>query len=127
MGNNKTQINDFNDLEVYQLARDLTKWVYEITRDFPNEEKFGITSQLRRATSSVGANIAEGFGRYHYKENIQFCRNARGSLSEIKHFMMTSLDLGYVDEDIYKEFQEKYDKLKIKLNNYIKSIGRNNS
>ncbi|PIZ00524.1 four helix bundle protein [bacterium (Candidatus Howlettbacteria) CG_4_10_14_0_8_um_filter_40_9] len=111
---NRKEIKDFDDLEVYQLARELTVWIYKITSDFPDEEKFGIISQIRRAITSVGANIAEGFGRFHYKENVQFCRNARGSLTEVKHFMISALDLGYIDEGTDKEFIERYDKLKIK-------------
>lgn len=124
--NKKYKIRDFEDLEVYSLTRDLTNLVYKTTKTFPDEEKFGIVSQIRRAITSVGANIAEGFGRYHYKENIQFCRNARGSLTEVKHFMITALDLGYIENPTFEEFLQKYDTLKIKLNNYIRSIGRDN-
>lgn len=70
------EIRDFDDLEIYQLSIDLSDWIYEITAEFPVEEKYNIISQLRKAVTSIGANIAEGFGRFHYKENIQFARQA---------------------------------------------------
>ena len=71
------QIRYFTDLKVWQLGRELRQQVYKLTRKFPAEEKFGLASQLQRAAISITANIAEGFGRYSYQENIQFCRTAR--------------------------------------------------
>jgi four helix bundle protein len=118
------EIRDFDDLEVYQLALDLANWIYDLTSNFPSEERFNVTSQVREAATSIGANIAEGYGRFHYKENIQFCRQARGSLSETKHFMIFSNKRKYVSDEIYKEFLQKYKQLQIKINNYINSIGK---
>jgi four helix bundle protein len=117
-------IKDFDDLEIYQLSLDLADRIYDLTADFPAEEKFNVISQLRRASTSIGANIAEGFGRFHYKENIQFCRQARGSLSETKHFMIFSKKRKYIPEEIYEQFTANYKKLQIKINNYINSIGK---
>jgi 23S rRNA-intervening sequence protein len=68
------RICDFKDLQVWQLARDLRREAYNLVRRFPSEEKYALANQVRRAAISVTANIAEGFGRYHYQENIQFCR-----------------------------------------------------
>lgn len=65
-------IREFYDLDAWRKAHQLVLEVYKITKDFPKEEKFGITDQLRRAASSVTANIAEGFGRYHFNDKIRF-------------------------------------------------------
>ncbi|PIU61291.1 MAG: four helix bundle protein [Armatimonadetes bacterium CG07_land_8_20_14_0_80_40_9] len=119
-------VKDFDELEVYKMAGELTRLVYSLTEEFPEKEKFNIVSQLRRAVASIGANIAEGYGRFHYKENVQFCRQARGSLAEVKHFLILSKELKYVPESKYLDFLEKYENLKIRLNNYIKSIGKRN-
>ncbi len=116
-------VKDFDELDVYKLALGLSEWIYDITSEFPKEEKYNIISQLRRAVTSIGANLTEGYGRFHYKENIQFCRNARGSLSETKHFMIFSKRRGYITQDILNEFLKKYRELQVKINNYIKSIG----
>ena len=120
------QIRDFDNLEVYKLASELAYWIYDLTNKFPLEEKYNVISQIRRAATSVGANIAEGYGRYHFKENIQFCRQARGSLSEVKHFVLFSEKRTYLDKKTLDEFLAKYTKLQIKLNNYIRSIGKKN-
>lgn len=120
----KRAIKDFDDLEIYQLALNLADWIYELTMSFPLQEKYNIVSQLRRATTSIGANIAEGYGRFHYKENIQFCRQARGSLAETKHFMLFSQKRKYITAEVLDDFLGRYRQLQIKINNYIKSIGR---
>jgi len=121
------EYRDFDDLDVYQLSFELANWIYDLTIDFPEEEKYGVISQLRRAATSIGANLAEGYGRYHYKENVQFCRNARGSLCELKHFMLFSLKRDYITEDILEDFLQRYKDLQVKINNYIKSIGKRQS
>lgn len=116
-------IRDFDDLEVYQLSFELADWIYDLTEKFPADEKYNLVSQLRRASTSIGANIAEGYGRYHYKENQQFCRQARGSLAECKHFILFAHKRNYIAISERDKFITEYTKLKIKLNNYIKSIG----
>ena len=116
-------VKDFDELEVYKLAEDLTIFVYKLIKDFPKEERYNVIEQTKKASCSIGANVAEGYGRFHYKENIQFCRQARGSLAEVKHFMKLAKELKYISTDLYEEFLKKYDTLKIKLNNYINSIG----
>jgi four helix bundle protein len=73
-------IRDFKDLEVWKAARDLRREFYILAKVLPDVEKYGLASQIRRAATSVTANIAEGFGRYGYQENAQSCRQARGSL-----------------------------------------------
>ena len=83
-----TTVRDFTDLDTWRLARELRKFIYELTARFPAEERFALTQQIRRAAVSVTANIAEGFGRYSYQENLQFCRQARGSAYEVRDHLI---------------------------------------
>src|SRR5512143_43863 len=93
-----TPVRDFKDLEVWRLARELGNEIYRMAGALPDIEKFAIATQLRRAATSVTANIAEGFGRFSYQENAQFCRQARGSLFEIRDHLTTCVDQGYVSQ-----------------------------
>ncbi|MDD3678956.1 MAG: four helix bundle protein [Patescibacteria group bacterium] len=113
-------IKDFRDLEIYQLANDLTLDVYEVIKDLPRSERYVLIDQLRRATTSIGANIAEGFGRYHTKEYIKFLYISRGSLMEVWHFLILAQKLGYVKE--ISSFETKINKLAVKINNLIRAI-----
>ena len=79
-----TKISKFTDLDVWQESHQLVIEIYKITQNFPKSEIYGLVSQLRRAATSITANIAEGFSRYHYKERIKFYFDARGSLSEVQ-------------------------------------------
>jgi len=116
------KVNSFEDLEIYQLSEELALEIYQITTLFPDYEKFGIISQLRRAVLSIGANIAESYGRFHYRDKINFLYNARGSLLETKHFLRFSCRSGLLEEGKYVDLVEKVDKLGVKLNNYIRSL-----
>jgi four helix bundle protein len=112
---------NFTDLEVYQLSGELTVIIYKLTAKFPKDELFGLTSQIRRAVCSIGANIAEGFGRFHYKDRLNFLFTARGSLFEVKHFLLLSISLGFVKKEDLKTTFELIDTLSVKMNNYIKA------
>lgn len=118
------KIRDFTDLEVYQLSLDLSLNVYKLVNNFPSDERFGLIDQLKRCSSSVGANIAEGFGRYHKKDFIKFLYNARGSLNETRHFMILSEKLHYIKDSELQSIEQDIKNLGIKLNNLIKSIYR---
>jgi len=118
------KITDFHELEVYRLAEDLANWVYDVTDKFPSEEKYGLVSQLRRAAISIGGNLAEGFGRYFFKENKLHCYYARGSLLEVRSYLLFSRRRGLITQEQHDQFENDYIKLKVKLNNYILSIGR---
>jgi len=111
---------DLEDLEVYQLAEDLVLFVYRQTKKFPRAELYGLTSQIRRAGVSVLANIAEAWGRYHYKDRLHFLYNARGSLLELWALFKVSEKLDYWEDD--EEFGRKMKNLRVKLNNYIQSF-----
>ncbi len=92
------KIESFTDLVVWQEGHKLVVEIYMITKDFPNEEKYSTTDQMRRASSSVTANIAEGFGRQGIKEKIQFYYLSKDSLSELKNFLFIARDVGYLSE-----------------------------
>jgi len=97
--NNTNKIKSFTDLITWQKAHELKILTYKITKDFPKEEIYSLTDQMRRSASSVTANIAEGFGRQGYKEKVYFYYNSQGSLTELKDHMLTARDVGYFKLD----------------------------
>lgn len=99
---NSVKIACFEDLVVWQESQELAVMVYKISKNFPKEEQFGITSQLRRAASSVSANIAEGFGRKSTKDKIHFLVIAYGSLLETKNFLYLAEKLKYITPEQIK-------------------------
>ena len=88
----------FEELEAWKSARELRKANSRLAKTFPNDERFRLVDQIIRSSRSLPANISEGFGRFHFQENIQFCRQARGSLSETLEHLICALDEGYIDE-----------------------------
>ena len=82
----------FRELEVWKESRNFRKSVSELVKKFPEFEKYKLVDQLLRASRSITANIAEGYGRYHYQENIQFCRHSRGSLMECMDHLICAMD-----------------------------------
>ena len=90
------KVKSFEDLTVWQQSHKLTLEVYKLTAKFPGSEKYGVVSQLRRCSSSVPANIAEGFGRATTRELLRCLQIARGELEETRYFVLLSRDLGYV-------------------------------
>jgi four helix bundle protein len=99
------KISDFTDLDTWKHARRLRQEVYSATVNFPAHEKYGLSGQIKRAASSVTANLAEGYGRYSYQENVQFCRQSRGSLYELRDHLTTALDAGYIQQQKYEELE----------------------
>jgi four helix bundle protein len=89
----------FENLEVWQKSRVLVKSVYQLTRNFPSEEKFGLTNQIRRASVSVSSNIAEGSTRWSRKDQARFYEIAFGSLMEVLNQLILSYDLEYLNEE----------------------------
>ena len=90
--------HSFEDVKAWQLAREYRKNIYKITKSFPREELYCLTMQIRRASISIHSNIAEGYGRYSFQENIRFCRIARGSLNEVLDQLYVGLDECYIDD-----------------------------
>jgi four helix bundle protein len=88
----------FEDMEVWKSARVFRNLVSELVKKFPNEEKFRLTDQIIRSSRSVTSNIAEGFGRFHHQENIQFCRQARGSLVETLDHLICAYDEKFINK-----------------------------
>lgn len=94
-------IKDFTDLNAWKEGHELVLMIYKTTEDFPKKETYSIIDQMRRAASSITANIAEGFGRQTYKEKVQFYYIAQESLIELKNFMLIARDVGYLDQPKY--------------------------
>ena len=111
-----------NKLIVWQKAHELVLKIYEMTKDFPRDELFGLTSQIRRASVSVPSNIVEGKARGSNKEYKRFLLMARGSLEEVKYQMLLAKDLNYINEDIYKEVYLIMDEVGRLLGGLIKSL-----
>jgi four helix bundle protein len=123
-----SSIQSFEDLECWKAARDLRLFVAQsIIPKFPIEEKYALTSQLRRSSRSASDNIAEGYGRFHFQENIQFCRVARGSLCESLNQVITANDENYINEDLLNEFRVRFERTKSILNGYINYLVKTKS
>ena len=101
----------FKELKVWQKAHAMTIAVYDMTRAFPREELYGLTSQLRRSAASIGANIAEGCGRRSDGEVARFLQIARGSASEIEYHILLARDLHYLREEQFRELSHQADEL----------------
>ncbi len=115
--------NHFYDLPVYQKCRSFRKNISNVINEaFPKAEEYRLKSQLLESSRSVTANIAEGFGRYHYQENIQFCRQARGSLTESMDHLITAFDEKYFDSEQLKVLNTEYQDCLKELNLYIKYL-----
>jgi four helix bundle protein len=113
------KIRNFEDLEVWQQGRTLTLKVYEMTSHFPYDEVYGITAQVKRAALSVPANIAEGFGRFHFMDKAKFYLNARGSLYELKSHLRIANELAFLGTETYDNTADLIEKLSLKLNRLI--------
>lgn len=109
----------FEDLEVYKAAREFRKKIYKLIKGLPPEEKYNLADQMRRASVSLTNNIAEGHGRYHFQENIQFCRVSRGSLMELIDDLNTCIDEDYFRLDYLEDLKEEGYRVNKMLNGYI--------
>jgi four helix bundle protein len=117
----RPRIADFVELEAWKHARALRAELYRMVQAFPQEEKFGLAAQIRRAASSVTANLAEGYGRYSYQENVQFCRISRGSLYELRDHLTAALDAGYIPKARYDELDAMAISVVRPVNGYIRA------
>ena len=109
----------FEDLKAWQLGREFKKRIYEVSNQFPKDELYALTSQIKRAAISITANIAEGHGRYHFGENIHFCRTSRGSINEVLDHLYTALDRGYLSRERFDGLYEQGREVEKVLNGYI--------
>lgn len=109
-------MQDFTKLKVWQKAHNFTVNLYKITRDFPSEEKFGLTNQIRRATVSIESNISEGCGRNGDKEFSRFLDIAQGSAYEVKCQILIARDLEYLDSNKSQLLTDKIDEVSRMIN-----------
>ena len=116
----------FKELKCWQRARELRTALYKVANDLPEKEKYSLKIQIRRAAVSITANIAEGYGRFHYKENIQFCRQSRASIYECEDHLITCFDEKYIDEEKYKNLIKLMIETRKILDGYIRYLERQN-
>lgn len=113
----------FEDLVVWQKAHKLVIRIYKLSKGFPRDELFGLTSQLRRAAVSIPANIVEGFKRATIPEKLRYYNIAQGSLEEVRYYLILSHDLEYFDALGFMEYLEEISRM---LEAYMKSMRENN-
>ena len=118
------KVQNFYHLEAWKKGHSLALEIYKITKKFPRDELFGMVSQLRRASSSITANIAEGFARYHFKDKIRFYYQARGSAAEVHNFLLLAHDLGYIDGITLNKLVALCCEIQRLINGMIRSIER---
>lgn len=115
----KKQIKSFEDLNCWQALREVRNYTSGIIKKLPPEENKALKDQMRRSSRSITENVAEGYGRFHYGENIQYCRISRGSLYELTDQYITCLDEKYITQKEYDQIREMIDKALSLLNGYI--------
>jgi len=117
-------MKSFEELEVWKESTKLRRMVAKICKSLPEYENYLLKNQMIRASRSVTNNIAEGYGRYHYQENIQACRISRGSLHELLDDILIAKDEEYVNNHQYDETKELINKCLAILNGYINYLRR---
>lgn len=113
------KIKSFTDLVVWQETHKLVLMIYKTTEDFPIKEQFGLTSQIRRAVTSITSNVAEGFSRQGFKEKLQFYYIARGSLTETQNQLLIARDLNYLDQEEFNKITKQMTSVHKLLNAFI--------
>ena len=117
-----SKVESWKDLEVWNLAHSLVLRVYEITKQFPLDERFRLTDQLCRAAASIPTNIAEGKGRNALKEYLHFLSIAKGSVEETKYLLLLSKDLGYISPELFAELSAGSDQVARMLSGLSRSL-----
>lgn len=116
----------YKDLKFWQLSRSFCKEIYSITNHFPEEEKFGLVSQLRRAVISISSNIAEGAGRNTNKDFSRFLQISLGSCYEIETQLILSFDLGFVNQRNFEKLNNQLQQIIKMMSKFISSLKSNN-
>ncbi|MCG2709543.1 MAG: four helix bundle protein [Thermodesulfovibrionales bacterium] len=122
IGEMMSKINKVEELEVFKKSHKLTLDIYKVTEKFPQTEKFGLISQMRRASSSICTNLLEGSHRLGRKEFRQFVGIAKGSAGELKYQILLSKDLGYLAEREYLDLRDEIEQISMMLNGLVKSL-----
>ena len=118
-------IRSFTDLDSYKECRLLRKNIAQLVKEFfPSEEKYRLSDQIIRSSRSTTACIAEGYGRFHYQENVQYCRMSRGSLQETLEHLITAYDENYISTETLKLFKTHIDTCVKLLNGYIAYLSK---
>jgi four helix bundle protein len=113
-------VEGLNRLKVWARAKDFAVSIYKKALPLlPSEEKWNLNQQLRRSSLSVSSNIAEGYGRFYYQDNVRFCYNARGSLEEVLSHLAFAYHMNFITEGLYKELTSEGDEIDKMLNGYI--------
>jgi four helix bundle protein len=115
------------ELKVWQKAHDLVLDIYRQTREFPADERFGLTAHLRKTTTSIGSNIAEGCGRDSEQELARFFSIAAGSASEAEYQLRLARDLGYLSREAHEHLDKQVNEVKKMLNSFIRKLTQPNS
>lgn len=115
------KISSFTDIEAWKEGHRIVLAIYKLTKDFPKEEVFCLTSQIRRAAVSITSNIAEGFSRRSYREKVQFYHIALGSVTELQNQLLIARDLKYIDSEAFDRVSEYSVRTHKLLNGLIKS------
>jgi four helix bundle protein len=115
-------MQDFRQLQVWQRGHHLVLAVYQISSSFPDDERFGLTSQIRRASSSIPTNIAEGCGRQGDTELARFLQIAMGSASEVEYLLLLARDLDYLENEDYIRLDQQTVEIKRMLSGFIKRL-----
>lgn len=117
-------MQSYKDLIVYQKSYKLTLEIYQITKDYPREEIYGLTSQMRRSAVSIPCNIAEGYRRGHRKEYIQFLYMANGSCGELETLLSLSQDLDMINKDVFDKLYQLQEEVSKLLRGLILSLSK---
>jgi four helix bundle protein len=115
-------MRDYKKYNVWKLGHEVTLDIYRLTQRFPKEESYGLTSQMRRSSSSIPANIAEGCGRESDAEFKRFLTISQGSASELEYFTILAKDLNYMNNDDFSLINDKVNKVRRSINSLIKKI-----
>ena len=115
----------FEDLEAWKKAREFKKDISALTKKFPDHERYELTRQIKRSSRSVTANLAEGQGRFHFKDNSRFARISRGSLKETLDHLITAYDEEYISENELNNFRLKYNHCLKLVNGYVSYLENN--
>lgn len=118
----ENSMRDFKELKVWQKAHRFVIEVYQQSRSFPADERFGLTAHLRKSVTSVPSNIAEGCGREGERELARFLSIAAGSASESEYQLLLARDLGYLQPDMYRQLDDQVNEVKRMLNSFIKTL-----
>ena len=117
----------FEDLKCWQACREVRIFIIKLVKSYPKEERYSLVDNMKRAARSTTQNIAEGFGRFHYKENAQFCRISRGSLFELLDDLITSIDEEFINQEDYQKGRDLISNALAILNGYINYLNRQSS